>query len=155
MTTTMSTETSSVAITTVTKILTHEEQEFINRCCRVMKKLTGFEFASSAPEWLADPEGYRLQLDCYSPGLKLAVEYTGCYLHQLPDELGYFYSDVELYADVVAYINIMRDSVCRANNVGIIYINEMVDDSALSEYLRAQLHASTHVRCFMGLPIAE
>ena len=57
------------------KCVGSQEEQF---CRRVLETLFSTSFESAFPSWLVNPRtGRRLQLDGYSPGLRIAFEYQG------------------------------------------------------------------------------
>lgn len=58
-------------------------------CCKTMSNIYGVDFVNTRPDWLVNPEtGRKLELDCYNPDLKIAVEYNGEQHYKWPNFTG-------------------------------------------------------------------
>lgn len=106
-------------------------------CCRAIEKILGKKFRRNIrPDFLKNPEtGANLELDCYNPELKVAVEHNGIQHYQYPNP---FHKSPEEWEK-----QIRRDEfkirVCDENKIYLITIPYTVPFEKIKEEIERQL----------------
>ena len=106
-------------------------------CREIMERLTGERFDNVRPSWLINPvTGQKLELDCYSEKLKLAVEYNGKqhyvynrHMHQ--NSRDKFYNQ--------QYRDLIKKDLCEKNNVKLIVVPYDIPHDEIESFLVRKL----------------
>lgn len=138
----------------VTKSLSHNKNVFLEKCRQIMTRLVGDEFIRDQPSWMIESNGFQLEIDGWSSQYKIAIDYTGDYELDFPDQLRHVYGDFATYLNIVEYERYIRNAIFGYNQVLVIQLPEIIDDDILEDYLKIKLHELTNYRCFIALPRA-
>ncbi len=106
-------------------------------CRRAIEKLTGKAFPQSRPSFLysAINGGHNLELDCYCPELKLAIEYNGRQHYEFNP---YFHKNKEAFLNT-RYRDDMKERLCRENGVRLIVVPYTVKITKIYDYIKDKL----------------
>ena len=107
-------------------------------CRRVLQKYFKRSFPNSRPDFLRNPVTggrFNLELDCYNPELRLAVEYNGVQHYKY---VPYFHKNKEAFLNQ-KYRDDMKRRMCRDNNVNLIEVPNSVTVEKIEKYLIFQL----------------
>jgi|TARA_Y100000816_G_scaffold214586_1_gene159837 hypothetical protein len=107
------------------------------KCREIMERLTGERFDNVRPFWLVNPvTGQKLELDCYSEKLKLAVEYNGKqhyeynrYMHQNSKDK--FYNQ--------QYRDLIKKDLCEKHKVKLIVVPYDIPNEQIESFLVRKL----------------
>ena len=102
-------------------------------CRRVIEKITGHPFPKVRPNFLRNniTSGHNLELDCYNPELKIAVEYNG---EQHYKYVPYFHQSKEGFYNI-KYRDDMKNRLCQENGVNLITVPYTVPITSIEKYL--------------------
>ena len=76
-----------------------------------------------------------LELDCFEPDLRLAVEYDGeAHFKFIP----FFHKNREAF-DNQRYRDFLKDTLCKDNNITLIRVPDTVKYDDLEEYIKKEL----------------
>lgn len=106
-------------------------------CRRVLQIIFKRPFYNVRPDFLSNPvTGNRnLELDCYDPGLKLAVEYNGA---QHYEYIPFFHKNKEAFYNQ-KYRDVMKRQMCKDNGVRLIEVPNTVKLQDIESFLRTEL----------------
>ena len=107
-------------------------------CRRVLEKLFEKPFPKIRPDMLRNPitEGENnLELDCYNPELKLAVEYNGIQHYKY---VPYFHKTKESFYNQ-KYRDYVKRDLCKKNGIVLIEVPYTVKVQDIEEYLKKEL----------------
>ncbi|MBD1904049.1 hypothetical protein NDI37_25845 [Funiculus sociatus GB2-A5] len=94
------------------------------RICRAFfEQLFGYPFNKTRPEWLRSADGHQMELDGYSPSLKLAFEHQGLQHYK---HIKYFHSSDAKLLKIQNRDQRKRD-LCKAHGVTLIEIPSILD----------------------------
>lgn len=113
-----------------------------SECRNVLRKIFNKPFNTCRPDFLRNPvtssgsgENFNLELDCFEPSLKLAVEYNGCqHYKQTP----YFHKNKEAFRNQ-QYRDELKRRMCRDNRINLIEVPYTVKIHQIEGYIRHQL----------------
>jgi hypothetical protein len=114
-------------------------------CRRVLIKLFKKPFANCRPEFLRNPVTggrFNLELDCYDPSLKLAVEYNGAQHYKY---IPYFHKNKEAFYNQ-KYRDDMKRRMCRDNNISLIEVPNTVKVHDIERFLVKKLKRLGYLR---------
>lgn len=106
------------------------------RAC-LEKIFTGHKFENVRPDWLINPNtGKKLELDCYCPELKIAVEVQG--VQHIKPVIGYFHKD---FSDFTAQQDrdVAKAEECLKRGIHLITIPFNVPETKACEFLMKEL----------------
>ena len=104
-------------------------------CCRIMSEHYKVPFQSVRPDFLKNPEtGRNLELDCYNPDLKIAVEYNGPQHYNFPNG---FMNEEQFNAQLRR--DALKHKLCDLNNVYLIVVPHTVKPQDIQKYIMARL----------------
>lgn len=113
-------------------------------CKRVMQILFQKPFIKARPNFLRNPvteNQYNLELDCYNPELRLAVEYNGKQHYQY---VPYFHRNKEHFLNQ-KYRDELKRRMCRDNNILLIEVPYTVPIHKIQTYLEAKLTKNGYI----------
>lgn len=95
------------------------------------------KFDKIRPDFLKNPVtgGYNLELDCYCPELRLAVEYNGAQHYKF---IPHFHKNKEAFTNQ-KYRDEMKRVKCRENNIVLIEVPYTVAHDQISSFLEQKL----------------
>ena len=103
-------------------------------CRRVLQKIFRRPFLSQRPDFLKNPVTggeFNLELDCYNPELKLAVEYNGIQHYKY---VPYFHRNHEHFMNQ-KYRDDMKRRMCKDNGVILIEVPYTVKIPDIEQYI--------------------
>lgn len=102
-------------------------------CRRVIENITGKPFPKSRPDFLKNEitGGRNLELDCYNPELRLAIEYNG---QQHYKYIPYFHQNKEAFYNI-KYRDDMKNRLCKKYGIRLITVPYTVPISSIEKYL--------------------
>lgn len=102
-------------------------------CRRVIEKLTGKPFPKARPDFLKNgiTGGHNLELDCYNPDLKMAVEYNG---EQHYKYIPYFHRTKDAFYNI-KYRDDLKNRLCKENGITLITVPYTVSISSIESFL--------------------
>jgi len=106
-------------------------------CRRVLETLFKLPFSKARPDFLRNPvtKDYNLELDCFNPELKLAVEYNGT---QHYNYIPFFHRTKDAFNNQ-KYRDHMKREICEKNGVVLIEVPYTVKVEDIEEYLLKEL----------------
>jgi hypothetical protein len=107
-------------------------------CRRVAEKLFGRDFSKKRPAFLRNEitGGHNLELDCYNPELKLAIEYNGAQHYSF---IPYFHKTRDAFYNI-KYRDDMKKRLCEQEGVDLIIVPYTVPLNKIEFYLLNQLN---------------
>lgn len=107
-----------------------------HKCREILQRIFHVDFPSSRPDFLKSPmTGHNLELDCFNPNLKLALEYNG---KQHYTYTPYFHkSKRDFYAQV--HRDNWKREKCQMNGITLIEVPHHVPENKLEPFIREQL----------------
>jgi hypothetical protein len=123
-----------------------EEEEYVpyfgkkskgeKECCRVLEEVFGKPFFTVRPNFLKNPEtGKNLELDCFNPELKLAVEYNGIQHYKYPNFTGM--SEEAFKAQLRR--DLFKKEMCREKGITLIIVPYTIRLTEIEYYLIEKL----------------
>lgn len=103
-------------------------------CRRVLQKIFGRPFLSQRPDFLRNPVTggeFNLELDCYDPELKLAVEYNGIQHYKY---VPYFHRNHEHFINQ-KYRDDMKRRMCKDNGIILIEVPYTIKIPDIEQYI--------------------
>lgn len=103
-------------------------------CRRVLQKIFGRPFISQRPDFLRNPVTggeFNLELDCYNPEMKLAVEYNGIQHYKYTP---YFHRNHDQFTNQ-KYRDDMKRRMCKDNGVYLIEVPYTVKLPDIEEFI--------------------
>lgn len=105
-----------------------------DQCRKIIERLTGHSFSKVRPDFLINPEtGRRLELDCYNPLLKIALEYNGEQHYRF---IPYFHQSEKDFEKQVQRDE-LKKKLCEENGIKLITVPFNVTD--LEEFIQSKL----------------
>lgn len=107
-------------------------------CRRVMQLIFNQPFPKARPVFLNNPVtggNFNLELDCYNPNLKIAVEYNGVQHYKYTP---YFHKNQEAFNNQ-KYRDYMKQVMCRDNGVTLIEVPYTVKVDEIEDFLRERV----------------
>lgn len=107
-------------------------------CRRVLQYLFKKPFDKERPDFLRNPVtggGFNLELDCYDPELKIAVEYNGIQHYQY---VPYFHKNHEAFLNQ-KYRDALKMKMCQEHGVILINVPHTVKLEDVKGYLEKEL----------------
>lgn len=107
-------------------------------CRRVLNKIFNRPFNKDRPSFLNNPVtggNYNLELDCYDPQLKLAVEYNGIQHYQYNK---FFHRNKEHFLNQ-KYRDDMKRRICKDYNITLIEVPYTIKVENIESYLINEL----------------
>ena len=108
-------------------------------CRGFLEQKYGVPFSKARPKFLQNPVTggiYNLELDCYNPELKLAVEYNGIQHYKY---IPYFHKNKEAFLNQ-KYRDEMKRTKCKENGIRLIEVPYDVAHSDIEAYLENVLN---------------
>lgn len=118
------------------KTLTNSRGEL--ECRRVLQWLFKRPFNKARPDFLRNPVtggDFNLELDCFEPELRIAVEYNGIQHYQY---IPYFHKNKEAFLNQ-KYRDQMKRTLCRDNNILLIEVPHTVKLEDIKEFIEKEL----------------
>lgn len=105
-------------------------------CCRVLEEIFALPFYTVRPNFLRNPEtGKNLEIDCFNPQVKVAVEYNGIQHYAFPNFTGMSRKEF--------FNQIRRDEFkkerCQEEGINLIIVPYTVPVEKIGEYIRERL----------------
>lgn len=105
-------------------------------CRRVIEKFTGKPFPRTRPNFMLNNiSGSNLELDCFNPELKIAVEYNG---EQHYKYIPYFHSSKDAFYNI-KYRDDIKKRLCSENGIKLIIVPYYVKFNDIETYIIKQL----------------
>ena len=107
-------------------------------CRRVLEDMFQRSFEKARPDFLNNPVtggGFNLELDCFNPGLRLAVEYNGI---QHDKFVPYFHKNKEAFYNQ-KYRDELKRRMCKDNMITLIEVPHTVKVENIKNYLTKEL----------------
>lgn len=105
-------------------------------CCEVMQRIFGKPFTAHRPDFLRNPEtGQNLELDCFNPELKIAVEYNGRQHYEFPHR----FNPTQSHLIAQVRRDDFKRRACDANGVHLITVPYNVPAERIEEYIVQRL----------------
>lgn len=106
-------------------------------CRSYLESRFGCSFKKARPDFLKNPVmgGYNLELDCFNPRLRIAVEYNGAQHYKF---IPYFHRNKEAFANQ-KYRDEMKRVKCRENGITLIEVPYNVSHDKIPTYLEREL----------------
>ena len=107
-------------------------------CRRVLEDMFNTSFEKARPDFLNNPVtggSQNLELDCYSPQLKLAVEYNGIQHYKYTP---YFHKNNESFHNQ-KYRDELKRRMCRDNMITLVEVPYTVKTENIRDYLSKEL----------------
>jgi hypothetical protein len=107
-------------------------------CRRVLEHLFRKPFNKARPDFLRNPVtggNFNLELDCYNPNLRLAVEYNGAQHYKY---IPYFHRNKEHFVNQ-KYRDDMKRRICREKGICLIEVPYTVKIKDIYSYLHKEL----------------
>lgn len=107
-------------------------------CRRVLQYLFKKPFYKARPDFLRNPVtggNFNLELDCYDPELKIAVEYNGIQHYQYTP---YFHKNKEAFLNQ-KYRDDMKRRICRENGIILIEVPNTVKLQDIKKFIEQEL----------------
>lgn len=107
-------------------------------CKRVMESIFRRPFIKVRPNFLHNPVtgNANLELDCYNPDLRLAVEYNG---KQHYEYTPYFHKNKEHFLNQ-KYRDELKRRMCRDNKITLIEVPYTIKQTEIANYLQNKLY---------------
>jgi len=119
---------------TVKKRVVPKESRGEVECRRVLRKLFNRPFNKARPDILRNPVtggDFNLELDCYDPELKIAVEYNGIQHYKFNK---FFHSNKEAFENQ-KYRDYMKREMCLKNGIKLIEVPYTIKTEDIESYL--------------------
>jgi len=107
-------------------------------CRRVLQEIFGRPFHKDRPDFLQNPVtggNFNLELDCYDPELRIAVEYNG---RQHYEYTPYMHKNKESFLNQ-KYRDDMKRRICKEQGVLLIEVPYTVELSQIKNFIRKKL----------------
>lgn len=107
-------------------------------CRRVLQYLFNKPFYKARPDFLRNPVtggNFNLELDCYDPDLKIAVEYNGVQHYQY---VPYFHKNKEAFLNQ-KYRDDMKRRICRDHGIILIEVPNTVKLENIKGFIEKEL----------------
>ncbi len=106
-------------------------------CRSYLENRFGCSFDKARPDFLKNPVmgGYNLELDCFNPRLRIAVEYNGAQHYKF---IPYFHRNKEAFANQ-KYRDEMKRVKCRENGIILIEVPYTISHDKIPSYLDSEL----------------
>ena len=103
----------------------------------ILESIFRTPFKSVRPSWLVNPlSGRRLEIDCFSPGLRLCVECDG---RQHSEYVPYFHKNYQAFLDMKQR-DIMKSAMIRKRGLKLIRVPYFIPDQDLESYLLSEIN---------------
>jgi hypothetical protein len=115
-----------------------KESKGEKECRRVLRNLFNRPFDKARPDILRNPVtggDFNLELDCYDPELKIAVEYNGIQHYKFSP---FFHSNKEAFQNQ-KYRDYMKREMCAKNGIKLIEVPYTVKIENIESYILQQL----------------
>ena len=113
-------------------------------CRRVLEKIFGKSFSKSRPDFLRNPvtgNSFNLELDCYCPELKLAVEYNGIQHYKYTP---YFHKNKDAFTNQ-KYRDYIKKEKCLQNGILLIDVPYSVKIKDIENFLINKLKKNNFI----------
>lgn len=108
-----------------------------NICRNALEELTGKPFPNTRPKWLINPKTNEpLELDCYNPDLRIALEYNGIQHYEYPNP---FHTSQAQFEDQQFRDKIKRE-LCHQYKVDLIIVPDTIPKHTLKEQVKSTAH---------------
>ena len=107
-------------------------------CRRVLQYLFKKPFNKARPDFLRNPVtggDFNLELDCFDPELRIAVEYNGIQHYKY---IPYFYKNKEAFLNQ-KYRDDMKRRICRENGILLIEVSHEIKLEDIKKYIENEL----------------
>lgn len=107
-------------------------------CRRVLQYLFNKPFNKDRPDFLRNPVtggDFNLELDCFDPELKIAVEYNGIQHYKF---IPFFHKNKEAFLNQ-KYRDDMKRRICRENNILLIEVPYEIKLEDIKKYIENEL----------------
>lgn len=109
-----------------------------SECRRVMQYLFKKQFTNSRPDFLRNPVtggNFNLELDCYDPELKIAVEYNGIQHYKY---IPYFHKNKEAFLNQ-KYRDTLKERMCKDHGVILITVPHTIKIENIKNFIEKEL----------------
>ena len=108
-------------------------------CRRVLEAIFRKPFDKARPDFLKNPVtgSYNLELDCFNPELRLAVEYNGVQHYKYTP---YFHRSKDAFHNQ-KYRDLLKRQMCQKNNINLVEVPYTVQKDLIQGYLLKELSA--------------
>lgn len=116
-----------------------KESKGETECRRSIEKILEKPFSKARPDFLKNEVTggiYNMELDCYNPELKIAVEYNGQQHYKF---IPYFHRNKDRFINQ-RYRDVLKRKLCEENRVKLIEVPYTVPLPQIEEYLRKKLY---------------
>jgi hypothetical protein len=107
-------------------------------CRRVLESIFNRKFDKARPDFLRNPVtggDFNLELDCFNPSLKIAVEYNGVQHYQY---IPFFHKNKEAFLNQ-KYRDDMKRRICRENGILLIEVPYTVKIQDIKSFIEDSL----------------
>jgi len=107
-------------------------------CRRVLEAIFRKPFSKDRPNFLRNPVtggSFNLELDCYNPELRLAVEYNGVQHYK---HVPYFHKNKEAFLNQ-KYRDFIKRNMCKDNNIYLVEVPYFIKTEDIENYLIKEL----------------
>ena len=114
-------------------------------CRRVLQSLFKKPFPSQRPDFLRNPVtggNFNLELDCYNPNLRLAVEYNGIQHYKYTP---YFHRSKDHFMNQ-KYRDDMKRRMCKENGILLIEVPYTIKLEMIKEFLVRELRKNGYLK---------
>ena len=114
-------------------------------CRRVLQSLFKKPFPSQRPDFLRNPVtggNFNLELDCYNPTLRLAVEYNGIQHYKYTP---YFHRSKDYFMNQ-KYRDDMKRRMCKENGILLIEVPYTIKLGMIKEFLVRELRKNGYLK---------
>lgn len=113
-------------------------------CRRVLEEIFRAPFAKARPDFLNNPVtggSYNLELDCYNPHLRLAVEYNGVQHYKY---VPYFHKNKDAFMNQ-KYRDELKRRMCKDNRIHLIEVPHTVKTENIKAYIISALRRTGYI----------
>lgn len=106
-------------------------------CRQVLENYFNMPFAKARPDFLKNPvtENFNLELDCFNPNLRLAIEYNGIQHYKYTP---FFHKNKETFM-LQKYRDELKRRMCRDNRITLIEVPYTIKFNDIPRFILQQL----------------